>query len=249
MDNPMAFVMPVVMIGVVGFMLVRQRQALAQQRVDYAQYVLGDVAQKLGLAVVEGNPTLNLMLVHQEHQNTTAQAHGGAVGKLMGDNAKETRGRAAGMVWNRPHELAYFQRTEIDHGLAQTTHSLWFELSLGAKVAVNAPAFEVVLRNPAAYLEPRIKTALPPQPTGNASVDSMFVVKCEDPRLASALVPALIPLMTMSSVHLVGGGDEVRALGTRTSYMVLVQHAAAFQRALEHVACILEGRPATHVGA
>ncbi|MFO0697218.1 MAG: hypothetical protein U0230_26820 [Polyangiales bacterium] len=246
-SSSFSFVPVLIGLGVVAFMLVRQRKLVAQQRLDYAQYGLGDVAAKLGMTVVDGNPALNLMLVHQEHQDTKAEGHGGLLGKAMGDSAKETRGRAVGTVWERPYELAYFQRTEVDHGLAQTTTSLWFELSLGAKTRVACPAFEIVMRNPPAYCEPKIKTALPPQSTGNASLDSILVVKTQDPRLAAALVPALIPMMSMGSIHLVGGGDEVRAYGTRVTYMTIVQNAVTFQRALEHIACIIEGRPTSHV--
>jgi len=238
------FLGPMILVGFFIATQLYRRSALASNAALYPEYRLDLVARDLGLTVTSGDPQLNLMLVAQAHEEEKTKAHGNLLQKAIGDTAKETRARAEGVRWGRPYELVYHQRTELENGLTVRTYKLYFDLSLAAAMQVDGPQFEIVIRNPQAYCEPRIETALPAQSTGNSAVDSYLVVKCADPRLAQALVPALIPLMSLFAVHIVGSGREVRVISTNTTYMALVQQAKTFQRSLEMIACTIEGRPA-----
>lgn len=249
----MASLMPFLSLIVVGAILggnfYYRNKMRAQQEAQYANYKLADVARGIGLAVVEGDPALNLMLVHAAHADAKEQAQGNLLQKVRGDSARETAARAAGQVWGRPYELRYSQRTELEHSIGLRTWTLYFDFTLACATTVDVPPFEIIMRNPPQYSEPKVRTALPPQPTGNSALDSMIVVKTQDPRFAAALVPALVPLMTLTSIHLVGDGRSIRAESTQYTYMILLMNIATFQRSLEQIACTIEGRPATHLAA
>jgi hypothetical protein len=233
-----------VMVVVFGGMFLYQKKMREQSAATYAQYGLADVAGSIGLSVVEGDPMLNLMLVHQAHSDEKMSAQGNMLQKLAGDSAKDTRARAAGQVWGRAYELSYHQRSELDVGITVKTWKLYFDFSLACVSQVDVLPFEILLRTPQqSYMQPKIQTELPPQSTGNAHLDSLLVVKCNDPRFAAAIVPALIPLMTLPWVHLVGSGREIRAITTQYTHSCLLMNLATYQKSLEHIACILEGRP------
>lgn len=234
----------VVMVVLFGGMFLYQKRIRLQSAATYAQYGLGDVARGIGLSVVEGDPGLNLMLVHTAHSDAKMTAQGNTLQKLAGDSAKETRALARGHVWGRPYELVYHQRSELEVGLAVKTMKLYFDFSLACVSSVEVVPFEIVLRTPQqAYMQPKIQTSLPPQPTGNAGIDSLLLVKCSDPRFAAAVVPALIPLMTLPWIHIVGGGNEIRVVTTQYTHSCLLMNLATYQQSLEQLACIVEGKP------
>ncbi len=210
---------------------------------------LGTLAQELGLQITKGDPMQDMVTLHTAHQQSRSQAAGGVVGTLMGDRDRDSGAHAQGVVWGRPYDLNYEQHTELRQGVLEHTTTEWFDFSLGAALQVQAPAFEILGRNIPSYIGIKPQTTLRPQPTGNAVADAHFIVKTDDPRLAAALAPALVPLVEAEqSLHIVGGGAQVRAITSRLGYLVLLTHGVAIQRSLEQIACTLEGRPATHVG-
>jgi hypothetical protein len=190
------------------------------------------------------------MNVHAEHANA-AKTGGGMLAKLTGDGMRESVAAAEGTRWGRPYRFEYTQRTEVEtkEYIVQSTRTTreWFNMSLTATLSGERPRFEVHMREFAQFCEPQLQTALPAKPTGLASLDAVIVVKCEDPALARALAPALVSLMTDQTLHILCTGTDVRALATRFTYGSLLMNVAAHQKALEHMACILEGREATHV--
>jgi hypothetical protein len=62
----------------------------------YADYQLAEVAQRMGLQVVEGDPSLNLIQAQTTHNMAAGQATGGRVARFLGDAEKETRIRLEG---------------------------------------------------------------------------------------------------------------------------------------------------------
>jgi hypothetical protein len=245
----MQYIWPIFVLLLVGASFFYRNAMMKAANKTYANYTLADMARRLGLNVVEGDPGLNMVMAQSAHGVQRYESKGGVLGALAGDGTKQTRARAVGNPWGRPYEFLYWQRSDVDKGLTETLHTLYFECSLAARVNAAFPPFEVHLRTPAQFLEPNAKLALPPSPTGNAALDQVMVVKCADPRVAPALAPALVPLMSQGFVHILGGEGEVRALSTHASHSVLVMNAELFLRALEQIACTLEGRPATHVAA
>ncbi|MCB9661909.1 MAG: hypothetical protein H6726_29990 [Sandaracinaceae bacterium] len=248
--SAMTFVMPVLMVVLVVASFIYRSKATAKFNADYANYKLADIAALLELDVSEGPPQLNLMNVHAEHAQQAKQG-GGMLAKLNGDGMQESFAAAAGTRWGRPYRFEYSQRTEVEtkENLFQSTRTTreWFGMSLSAALNGERPRFEIHMREWAQFCEPRLQTSLPAKPTGIASLDAVIVVKCEDPALAAALAPALVPLMTDQTLHIVGTGTEVRALATRYTYGTLLMNLSTHQKGLEHIACILEGRDASHV--
>jgi hypothetical protein len=170
---------------------------------------------------------------------------------ITGDGMRQTAASAEGTRWGRPYRFEYTHRTEVEtkERILETTRTTreWFNMNLSAAVSGERPRFEIHMREWAQYCEPELQTALPAKPTGIASLDAVLVVKCEDPALAKALAPALVGMMTDQALHIVSSGKDVRTLATRYTYGSLLTNIAAQQKGLEHIACILEGRPATHV--
>lgn len=250
---PMNLLMPIVMVVLVALAFVYRAKMTAKFQKDFANYTLADIAALLGLQVSEGPPTLNMMNVHAEHARQ-AKEGGGLLAKLNTDGTRHSTAVAQGERWGRAYRFEYLQRTEVEtktnivlHSTTTTTE--WFGMSLAAALSGTRPRFEVHVTNPAQYCEPKLQTALPPQKTGLPSLDGVLTVKCDDPALAAALAPALVPLMSDATLHILCTGTEVKALSTRYTYGTLLMNIAALQKGLEHIACILEGRSTAHLDA
>lgn len=243
---PQLLMVPLMLLLFLGFFFY-QRRAMAQSRIDNAAYVFRDFAARLGLQVVQGNPYQNLMFAQMDH----SQAKVAKVDRTLftSEHTKESHLRAEGVVWDRPYVFELYQRTDIEGEFNTTTTTSTFGAFLGAQIADHLPPFEVHVRNFESYAAPNVQTSLPPQSSGNAALDEIFVIKCEDPSVAPALVPVLVPLMTEQGLHLVGGDGRLRAMGTRHTYGYLLASAEKLQRSLEHLACIAEGKDASHVTA
>jgi len=246
----MQFIWPVVMIGLVIASFIYRNKMTAKFNTDFAHYKLSDIAALLQLNVVEGPPDLNLMNVHAEHAKQAKQG-GGMLAKLTGDGMSQSTAVAEGTRWGRPYRLEYLQRTEVEtkERIIESTRTTreWFDMNLRAALQGERPRFEIHVREWAQYCEPHLQTALPARPTGLASLDAQLVVKCDDPALAKALAPALVPLMTDQTLHIVCSGTDIRALSTRYTYGTLLMNIAAIQKGLEHIACIVEGRDTSHI--
>ena len=246
----MNFIMPVVMLVLVGALMVYRAKATAKFNADFAHYKLQDIAALLQLSIIDGSPEINLMNVHTDHASQAKQG-GGILARLNDDGMRESFAAAEGQRWGRPYRFEYSQRTEVEtkHNILQSTTTTreWFGMSLSAALNGERPSFEIHMRAWPQYCEPRLVTTLPAQRTGLVSLDSIIMVKCEDAALAQALAPALVPLMTDQTLHIVCNGSDIRALATRYTYGTLLMNLATHQKALEHMACILEGRDASHV--
>src|SRR5687767_2230113 len=85
------------------FFVYRQRSARDAER-RMADYRLADMAQRLGLKIEEGDPSLNLAMAYYTHNQKKL------TGGFLGDGVKETRARLAGVRAGRPIELVYHHR-------------------------------------------------------------------------------------------------------------------------------------------
>lgn len=79
---------------------------------------------------------------------------------------------------------------------------------------------------------------------GSPELDSLFVIRAVDPRLAAALTPALKLLSTQHAVHLAGEGHRIWMSFPRMALASLTYAPEEYLLALESAACAVEGRPA-----
>ena len=225
-----AFAVPLLVGGVAVLFMIWQRQQRKAALAGNAQHTLGAVAQRLGLRVVEGDPTLNFMYFQQpkftyERQlRLEGHPYGRPVEFVLGDSVKNT-----------VDVLVY----------REVTHS--FGCRIAVATSVSLPEFEVARRNPNEYLRPLRaidQNRAPIVPTGDPRLDQEFEVRSADPRVGPALVKALDIVSAELYVHFFGQGNRIVVNITR---MALPYFAAAAERyllALETIACSLEGRPA-----
>lgn len=219
----------VVLVFVVGF-AIYQKKRIGEFKSANADKNLGSVAARLGLTVVEGDPSLNLLLFQQP----------------AGDFERKIR--LTGRPYGRPTSFLIFdgQKTNDYLIVRQITHS--FGCFLEAQTNVTFPAFEVVLRNPHQYLPPALELADRPElrevATGDPQLDALFVLRALDPRVGPALIPALRLVRAHQYVHFAGEGNRVWSSMTRMGLPYFGHAPEEVLLALETAACGLEGRPA-----
>lgn len=201
-DFPLqAVLFPVVaVIATVAFLLHR-RSAVRGYDQQYSNYRAAELARRMGLNLLEGDPEFNLFI---RQANVDVQ-RGPSDGRPI-----QIRVRAEGAPQGIPLELTYFYRVELETGIATTTWTTWFDCRLTARARNAFPPFEVISRN--APLGPIAQTqALPPVQTGNPGVDATYLVTTQEPGVARLLGETLAPFATFqnSGVHLVGDGASI----------------------------------------
>ena len=193
--------MPVIGLVIVGAYYLKGRSKIAGYDQQYANYRAGNLAQRLGLTLVQGDPTFNVFIT---------QAN---VDVDRGPKDKQPLHielRAQGAPQGVPLEFVYLYRVEQDTGFAQVTWRTWFECRLTARAKQPFPPFEVITRQPP--VTPIAQTlALPPAATGNPLVDKVYLVTTQEPGMAHVLGELLPGFVTFqnSGIHLVGDGTTI----------------------------------------
>lgn len=222
MDLPIVvYILPPIVIAMVIFSVVMRRRGIANTQ----HATLGALAQRLGLQVVEGDPTTNLYYLSQPNR----------------DYARSLR--ASGAPYGRQVDFDFTDgtRTQDFLVLVQTTHS--WGCYLVARVGIAFAEFEITPRQPTQYLEPNVMLGhLPEAPSGNPQVDATYKIACADPRVGAALGAALPLLSDKLYVHVVGQGNAVMIPITRYGLNYVVHDAEAYLYFLEVLACYLEGK-------
>ena len=188
---------PILMIGVVIFMLFYSRKRQAQIQKDHAHYQAGAIAQRLGIRVEKGDPARNLFIPGKGSMEQQR------IDVLL-------RGERNGV----PVELVFFKETQYEQGILQTTvHRSW-EGRLTAKTNASFGHFEITLRQPQGWNRVRPYFANPMQEvaTGDARTDSLLRVTSDNPTIAASLGGLVSPLTTLNYVHVIGCPGEVSFL-------------------------------------
>src|SRR4029079_5623551 len=161
-------------------------------------YRAGELAQRLGLTLVEGDPTFNFF-IQQAHVDVQ---RGPSDGRPV-----HVQIRMQGQPQGVPLELTFLYRVEQETGLTQVTWRTWFDCRMSAYARQPFPPFEVVSRyaplGPIAQEQP-----LPPMTTGMPPVDATYLVATTEPGMAQ-LLGAVLPsfsLFANAGVHLIGDG-------------------------------------------
>jgi hypothetical protein len=220
------YVMPVIVLAFVAYTFVMRRRGLAST----THATVGSLAQRLGLQLIQGDPSINLYYLAQPNRNYKRNIQ--LVGAPYGREVK----------W----DLTDGTRSQDFLVLVKVT-TTW-GCFLVARVNAHVPDFEITLRNPNQYLVPeRSLPHLPEAPTGDPSIDSAYRVAIADPRYAPSLAPAIKALAGQIYVHVIGQGGVVMIPITRVGLSYFVHAAEQYLYALEVLACTLEGRqpPAT----
>lgn len=195
------YLFPLLAIAAVAYMFVARKKAAQGQDQQYSNYRAGELAQRLGLQLVSGDPTFNLFI----RQANVDVARGPSDGKPV-----HVEIRMQGAPQGVPLELIYLYRVERESGLATITWRTWFDCRMTAQVARPFPPFEMLSRN--APLGPIAQTqALAPQATGDANADATYLVTTAEPGMARLLgqVASGFATFANSGVHLVGDGQNV----------------------------------------
>jgi hypothetical protein len=195
------FLFPVLAFAAVLFFVVRQKKQLKAYDQQYSNYRAGELAQRLGLSLVQGDPLFNLFI-----RQANVDVQRGPADK----RPIHIEVRAHGAPHGAPLEFLYLYRVEQETGFNTVTWRVWFECRLNAQARQPFPPFEVLSRN--TPLGPIAQTqSLAPLPSGNPDVDRDYVIATREPAMA-ALLGQVLPQFSAfqsSGVHLVGDGQRV----------------------------------------
>jgi hypothetical protein len=234
------FVVPVFVVCWLIFFLTvgRRRSEYAEKAGSHNQ--IGAIAQRMGLQVIEGDPTANLV-AFAGHFNETTEKVGGRVRRFLGDEAKETRIMLRGAPYGRPTEFYYYHRTTYADRHWVKFHGEASDCRFSLQVPVGLPPFELVLHDTSRDRRTKPEWGLPRQSFGDPALDARFTLTCHDPRLGPALVPAMGELAGHRYLHVQANGQVLQVIPTEEDPTVIVESLEQTQRFLEYVANILTG--------
>ncbi|MGC4087979.1 MAG: hypothetical protein QM756_08790 [Polyangiaceae bacterium] len=195
------FIFPVIALVAVVFFSLNARKRTAGYDQQYSNYRAAELAQRMGLQLVQGDPTFNLFI-----SQANAEVRRGA----SDDKPLHIEIRMQGQPYGVPLEFLYLSRVEQDTGFSTVTMRTWFECKLTAHARQQFPVFEVLSRKTPVGPIPQTQS-LAAIPTGNPQVDAEYVVATQEPGMANLLgqvLPAFSGFQT-SGVHLLGDGRSI----------------------------------------
>jgi hypothetical protein len=242
------YVLPLLFLaGTIGFMIFMKRR----MNTRYAHMRAGEVAQRLGMQLVEGNPAHNLCT---QAVLPSVQNVGSARGFLnqiaatqVGGTLGEFKLRMIGQPYGAAAELVLYCREDFQPGFTHNTTTTWSDCRLTIHARTAVVPFDLRLRQEMMGLETRERDddepRMPPQGFGDAALDQRFVIETYDPQLPRRIAGALAPIAhVLPYVHVVGAGNQVSFVMTPQTVMA---SAACFEQvlhALVSIAAIHEGR-------
>jgi hypothetical protein len=237
MDYPFyVLIFPALAVGYMLFMRSRHKQQTVQFDQQYSSYRAGELATRLGLQLVKGDPSFNFMVTHAN----AAVARGATDAQAVHIDI-ELRGEPFGA----PLSLIYLHRQERDTGFTTTTYKTWFDCRMVVTAKQAFPPFEVTSRQAPTGAIVKQQT-LPELPTGNSAVDAEFSVTTQEPALAQLLGQVLPDFVVLGSagVHLVGDGQRVSFIMNQTTTPIVASalyHAEVISHGLSNLARRLGG--------
>jgi hypothetical protein len=231
-----------------AFWLVFGRKLMTGSDRRYREFRVADLAQRLGLQIVEGDPTLNMMQAHTKHNVRMAKDK--ARGFLR--SSKETRVVLEGAPYGRPTRFLFHRYTEVAERIVAQVVSGSFDCRLSVRVPVDLLPFEIVSRTGFAdrYIGIKAKPewGLPAQSFGDRDLDAKLALSSPDPRLGPYLAPVAGALVGYKYVHVQGHGGLIESLASKedtasndAGYFQWIFEVEDHQRILEHMANVLAG--------
>lgn len=193
--------LPILGIAVCGYLVWQRKNMAKNLDQQNANYRAGQIAQRLGLRLVEGDPNFNIFI-----RQANVDVLRGPTDQKPVDIKIHMQGEAQGV----PLEFVYAYRVEKQTGITTITWRTWFDCRMTVHVKRPFPAFEVVSRStpigPIAQTQP-----LAQNPTGNPQVDAAYLVATQEPGMAQWLGQVLpnFAVFVNAGVHLVGDGQRV----------------------------------------
>lgn len=209
----------------------------------HSQYRIGELAERMGLQVIEGDPSANLVM-GAGHYDAETEKVGGRIRQFVGDEADTTSILLRGAPHGRPTEFVYFLRTEKADRVAVKFVKQQFDCRFSLQVPVELPPFELVLRKrPKAQYAPKASPewGLPQQSFGDPDLDGRYTLTARDPRLGPALVPAMVELAEHKYLHVQANGRVMQSVIPEDALMFSIMYLEWTQRFLEWTANILTG--------
>jgi len=234
------YLLPLIMLGVVGFMYFRGTKLRAQMQQDNPQYGLGVLAQRWQLQLVEGDPTYNLFINSRDAE--VARAAPAFVG--MSADTPVHSARMVGQHRDHAVQFEFYDQTHVEKGVLEISYLRTYRCALSVAVRAAVPPFEITLRNENEYLAVERQTTWPEQPFGQFALDQVLRLYTPEGRLGGTVAPVLGALSTMTYVHLVGGDGVVRFEMSPLGTSYGVYYAETVLQVLLAIADVLEGRPA-----
>jgi len=238
----------VTIAGTFGFMYF-QRSKLNKQ---YANMRAGELAQRLGMQVTEGNPEHNLAT---QSVQPGVQNVGSAKGFLrqmaatqVGGTLGEFKLHLQGSPYGVRAEVVLFCRQDLATGLTQNTTTTWYDLRLLVYARSALVPFELRLKREMTGLETNRSSdtqAMPAQRFGIPILDDRYTIETFDGSLPSRIASALAALSPhLMYVRVVGTHERVSFVMTPASVMCSAPSFEQLLHVLVSTAAILEGRAA-----
>jgi hypothetical protein len=224
MDIPViVYILPPVVLAMVVYTYVARSRGMAATK----HATVSSLAQRMEMAVVEGDPTLNLYYLSQPNSDYKRSI-------LL-----------KGTPYGRSVEFEFTDGTRKQDYLVLIKTTYTWGCYLVARTAVAFPDFEISLRQPPQYLEPTlVMPELPEVRTGDPAIDQHFRIASRDQRVGPAVLACLRLLVGQQYVHLVGKNGAVMIPMTRYGMPYFVHSAEHYLYALETLASGLEGKVA-----
>jgi hypothetical protein len=228
------YAMPIIALGLVFFMRMRMKSTLAKGEAENAASRAGEMAKRIGLSVVEGDPNLNLMYAHTQ---------------IIAGQLEEAKVRLAGNPSGRNGEVTYYERRETKTGMTSTTVTTYFDGRVAVEVRAPFPEFELVLRSPPSWVgTPKLKISASAHPFGDPALDQRYVLRTVDARIGPVIAPALANLASHQYVHIYGQGNQlVFAFSVET--LTCMSLADQIYFTLDQMAIAIEQAAAQHGAA
>ncbi len=239
------YLIPVLVVVVMIILLIQRRAIVGRTQRMYGHFRLADLAQRLRLNIVEGDPEANMMMMTGYYEaGQKFEPTGGAYARMTGKGTKTVRVRMLGEPYGHPTEFVYHSRTDVDPGVSQTTYTTWFDCRLTIQVPVRFPAFEIVPRaQQKRGFEIRPEKPMPPASFGDPALDATLALTTSEPAVGPVLAPAAAAMAHFTYVHVLGSDGMVSFLLNRTGYTAGMHYLEEAQRVLEQMVGSLAAGP------
>jgi len=233
--------------GTFGFMIFMKKRLNRQ----YAHLRAGELASRLGMQLLEGNPEFNLatMSVQPGAQNVTSakgfltQVAAAQVGGTLG----ELKIHMAGQPYGINTELVLYCRQDLQPGFTEDVTTTWYDLRLTVHARVAVVPFDLRLRKETMHLPTRRDPEdprMPAQTFGYAALDERYVIETPDPNLPKRIAHALSSLSQyLVYVHIVGAGNQLSFVMTPLAVNSSAMSIEPILHVLVALAATFEGRP------
>jgi hypothetical protein len=241
------FLLPAIGLGIGAFFLLFGRRLMTGHDQRYHDLRVGELAQRLGLRIVEGDPALNMMQAHTKHNMRMAKDKAGFM-----RSSKETKVVLEGAPYGRPTRFLFHRYTAVAERVVVQVVSGSFDCRLSLQVPADLPPFEIVSRSGLGRrymgIKAKAEWGLAPQSFGDADLDAKLALSSPDPRIGLHLAPVVGALLGHKYVHIQGHRGLIESLASKedtasndAGYFQWIFEVEEHQRVLEQMANVLAG--------